>query len=86
MSIMREIYMKTHSKKQLTCTERESKSQSNVWTATKAALIWVIKTLLRALLLRPSTWKWVMVKLPELIEKLELFVKDGFSALMDLLS
>lgn len=75
--------MKKHSTKQLRCTESEPKIRFDVWKSIKSALIWGVKTLLKALLLRPSTWTWAMVKVPELIEKLELWAKAGISALIE---
>lgn len=86
MSIMKEKEMKNHTKKQLRCTESEQKKPFDIWSKTKTALIWGVKALLRMLLMRPSTWTWVMVKLPELIEKSELFVRNAFAFVMDLLS
>lgn len=77
--------MKTHTKKQLRC-KSEQKKPFVFGAAAKTALIWGVKTLLRTLLLRPATWRWVMVKLPELIEKAEFFIRDVISFLIDLFS
>lgn len=76
--------MKKHSKKQLTYIEGELKKQFDILKIAKSVSIFGVKAILRALLLRPATWKWAMVKLPELIEKLDLFIKDSVAFLIDL--
>lgn len=84
MSIMREKDMKKHSKKQLMCTESGSTKRFDIWKVVKSVFIWGVKAILRTLLMRPATWKWVMVILPEFIEKLDFIIRDSVSFLIDL--
>ncbi len=84
VSVMRKKDMKKHSKKQLTCIEGEPTKRFDIWKVAKSVFIFGVKTILRTLLLRPATWKWAMVKLPELIEKLDLFMRESVASLIDL--
>ena len=56
----------------------------SVWLGIQRELIKIAKKGLRRLLLNPTTFKWLMVHVPDAAEKVEQFVRGFISSLMDL--
>lgn len=74
--------METQTTKQPTCDKEQTKPS---WSQKiKCAVLATVKAVLRYFLLRPATWRWLMVHVPEAFAKLEVWIKeiaDGISGL-----
>ncbi|XYJ10721.1 hypothetical protein ACSUZJ_01715 [Telluria sp. B2] len=66
--------METQTTNQPTCDKEQTKRP---WSQKiKTGCVWVVKAALRHLLMRPATWRWLQVHLPEAFAKLEFWVKE----------
>jgi hypothetical protein len=62
----------------ITDRSEHSKDEAAVPQTFKQKLVSAIKLLLRYILLRPSTWRWLIVNLPDMGEKIEGLIKQLF--------
>lgn len=65
------------------CDEEKAGNASSMFQMFKRGIARVIKFGLRYLLLRPETWRWMMVHVPAFVEKIEIAVKGGFTAVIE---
>ena len=66
--------METQTTKQPTCDKEQTKLS---WSQKiKRVVVSAVKSVLRYLLLRPATWRWLMVHAPEAFAKLEVWIKE----------
>jgi len=68
----------------ITDRSERSKDDAALHQTFKQKIVSVIKLLLRYFLLRPSTWRWLIVNLPEMGEKIEGLIKQFLELLAEL--
>jgi hypothetical protein len=67
----------------ITNRSKHSKDDVAVHQTFKQKFVSAIKWLLRYILLRPQTWRWLIVNLPDLGEKIESIIRQIFDLLAD---
>ena len=78
--------MKSQATERPKCIKGKSKKSSEPQDAAqkpKQKITSMVKAVLRYILLRPATWHWMVVRLPEFAAKVERFVRDEIQALKD---
>jgi hypothetical protein len=70
----KDLYMETQTSKQPTCGKEQTKTSWS-WKI-KSVFVFTVKAVLRYLLVRPATWRWLQVHVPEAFAKVESMAKE----------
>lgn len=79
--------METQTTEQLKCNKEQEKkdgSSPSMFARFRQYVIQAIKDVLRYYLLKPSTWRFLLVHVPDLVDKALQSVKDFFAYFTDL--
>ncbi len=70
--------MKLQVTKRSECSEvvEQERSKGSLTQTVKAGVVKGVRGLLVSLLLKPATWRWLMVRLPEVAERAEEVIKQ----------